>query len=144
MSNYKTLTHTYTLHLTPTHIPHSHTHAHTHAHMCAHAHAHTHTHTHPPLTGESEGDLFSSSDYLEEEEEGTMFRKQGIGALFDNVEEKEEEEEEGVEGGDLNHSDLEASIRSMRYGEEMSHDMPMIHTVCMHSSPDPSLIQGFI
>ena len=93
---------------------------------------HTHTRTHPPLTGESEGDLFSSSDYLEEEEEGTMFGKQGIGALFDNVEEKEEaeeeeEEEEGVEGGDLNHSDLEASIRSMRSGEEMSHD---IHMTC--------------
>ena len=52
-----------------------------------------------------------------------MFGKQG--ALFDNVEEKEEEEEEeGVEGG---YSDLEASIRSTRSGEEMSHD---IHVTC--------------
>ena len=74
-------------------------------------------------TGEGEGNLFSSSDYLEEEEEGTMFGKQG--ALFDNVEEKEEEEEEeGVEGG---YSDLKASIRSTRSGEEMSHD---IHVTC--------------
>ena len=44
-----------------------------------------------------------------------MFGKQG--ALFDNVEEKEEEGVEGVEGG---YSDLEASIRSTRSGEEMS------------------------
>ena len=53
-----------------------------------------------------------------------MFGKQS--ALFDNVEEKEEEEEEeeGVEGG---YSDLEASIRSMTSGEEMSHD---IHVTC--------------
>ena len=57
-----------------------------------------------------------------------MFGKQG--ALFDNVEEKEdeeeeeEEEEEGVEGG---YSDLEASIRSTRSGEKMSHD---IHVTC--------------
>ena len=45
------------------------------------------------------------------------------GALFDNVEEKEDEEE-GVEGG---YSDLEASIRSTKSGEEMSHD---IHVTC--------------
>ena len=51
-----------------------------------------------------------------------MFGKQS--ALFDNVEEKEEEEEDGVEGG---YSDLEASIRSMTSGEEMSHD---IHVTC--------------
>ena len=53
-----------------------------------------------------------------------MFGKQG--ALFENVEgkEEEEEEEEGVEGG---YSDLEASIRSTRSGEKMSHD---IHVTC--------------
>ena len=53
-----------------------------------------------------------------------MFGKQGgmfsgTGALFDDVEEKEEEEEEGKEGGDSKRSDLEASIRSTRSGEEM-------------------------
>ena len=57
-----------------------------------------------------------------------MFGKQGTGALFDNVVEKEEEEEEeGVEGGDSKHSDNEASIRSTRSGEEMLHD---IHMTC--------------
>ena len=57
-----------------------------------------------------------------------MFGKQGTGALFDNVEEKEEEEEEEEEGGDSKHSDLEASIRSTRSGEEMSHDIHMTGT----------------
>ena len=45
-----------------------------------------------------------------------MFGKcSGTGALFDNV---EEEEEEGLEGRD---TDLEASIRTTRSGEEMLH-----------------------
>ena len=59
-----------------------------------------------------------------------MFGKQGTGALFDSVEEieEEEEEEEEEEGGDSKHSDLEASIRSTRSGEEMSHDIHMTGT----------------
>ena len=50
-----------------------------------------------------------------------MFGKcSGTGALFDNVEKEkeEEEEEEGLEGRD---TDLEASIRTTRSGEEMLH-----------------------
>ena len=107
--NYKTLTHTYTPHLYPHTYP---TFSHTRSNMCVCTHSYTHTHTSSPLTGE--GDLFSSSH--EEEEEGIMFGKcSGTGALFDNV---EEEEEEGLEGRD---TDLEASIRTTRSGEEMLH-----------------------
>ena len=64
-----------------------------------------------------------------------MFGKQagmfsGTGTLFDDVEEgkQEEEEEEGKEGGDSKRSDFEASIRSTRSGEEMSHDSHVTRT----------------